>query len=132
MARRLRRPARAVHGALPGAARGGVDVRAVRIERPGAARLVELERPVPGPGEVVVRSHVAGVCRTDLEMLHGGLTDPRWVRFPVVPGHEWSGTVAETGDGVDDLRPAARVVCEGMIPCHRCARCREGATHLCL
>ena len=66
------------------------------------------------------------MCRTDLEMLHGGLTDPRWVRFPLVPGHEWSGTVAEFGDGVDDLAVGDRVVCEGMIPCNRCRRCKEG------
>jgi 2-desacetyl-2-hydroxyethyl bacteriochlorophyllide A dehydrogenase len=107
-------------------------VKAVLFERPHEAALVDLERPAPGPGDVVVRSHVAGVCRTDLEMLHGGLTDPRWVRFPLVPGHEWSGTIAELGEGVDDLAVGDRVVCEGMIPCNRCRRCKEGSTHLCL
>jgi len=107
-------------------------VRAVLIERPHEVAYVELDTPTAAPGEVVVRSHVAGVCRTDLEMLHGGLTDPRWVRFPVVPGHEWSGTVAELGDGVDDLALGERVVCEGMIPCNRCRRCKEGETQLCL
>jgi threonine dehydrogenase-like Zn-dependent dehydrogenase len=107
-------------------------MRAVVIERPHEATWVELETPVAGPGEVLVRSHVAGVCRTDLEMLHGGLTDPRWVRFPLIPGHEWSGTVAELGEGVTDLAIGERVVCEGMIPCNRCRRCKEGATQLCL
>jgi 2-desacetyl-2-hydroxyethyl bacteriochlorophyllide A dehydrogenase len=107
-------------------------VKAVLIERPHEVAYVDLDRPVAGPGEVVVRSRVAGVCRTDLEMLHGGLTDPRWVRFPLVPGHEWSGTIFELGDGVDDLEVGDRVVCEGMIPCTRCARCKEGETQLCL
>jgi threonine dehydrogenase-like Zn-dependent dehydrogenase len=65
-------------------------------------------------------------------MLNGGLTDPRWVRFPLVPGHEWSGTVTEVGEGVTDLEVGARVICEGMIPCNRCRRCKEGATQLCL
>jgi threonine dehydrogenase-like Zn-dependent dehydrogenase len=65
-------------------------------------------------------------------MLHGGLTDPRWVRFPLVPGHEWSGTVAELGEGVDDIAVGDRVVCEGMVPCNRCRRCKEGETQLCL
>ena len=60
------------------------------------------------------------------------LTDPRWVRFPLVPGHEWSGTIAELGEGVDDLAVGDRVVCEGMIPCNRCRRCKEGETQLCL
>lgn len=107
-------------------------MKAVLIERPNEVALVELETPTPQPGEVLVRSHVAGVCRTDLEMLHGGLTDPRWVRFPLVPGHEWSGTVAELGEGVTDLEVGERVVCEGMIPCNRCRRCKEGNTQLCL
>ena len=107
-------------------------MKAVLIERPHEVAYVDLDRPAAGVGEVVVRSHVAGVCRTDLEMLHGGLTDPRWVRFPLVPGHEWSGTIAELGEGVDDLAVGDRVVCEGMIPCNRCRRCKEGETQLCL
>ena len=107
-------------------------MKAVLIERPHEVAYVDLDRPAAGAGEVVVRSHVAGVCRTDLEMLHGGLTDPRWVRFPLVPGHEWSGTVAELGEGVTDLEVGERVVCEGMIPCNRCRRCKEGNTQLCL
>jgi 2-desacetyl-2-hydroxyethyl bacteriochlorophyllide A dehydrogenase len=106
-------------------------MKAIVIERPHEVALRELERPSPGPGEVLVRSHVAGICGTDLEMLHGGLTDPRWVTFPVVPGHEWSGTVAELGAGVTDPPPGTRVVCEGMIPCNRCRRCKTGDTQLC-
>jgi 2-desacetyl-2-hydroxyethyl bacteriochlorophyllide A dehydrogenase len=107
-------------------------MKAVVIERPHEAAWVELDTPIPGPGEILVRSAVAGVCRTDLEMFHGGLTDPRWVRFPLIPGHEWSGTIVELGDGVSDLEVGARVVCEGMIPCNRCRRCKEGSTQLCL
>ncbi len=107
-------------------------MKAVVIERPHEVAFVELDTPSPGPGEVLVKSRVAGVCRTDLEMLHGGLTDPRWVRFPVVPGHEWSGSVAELGDGVSDLEVGDRVVCEGMIPCNHCRRCKAGDTQLCL
>ena len=102
------------------------------IERPHEVAYVDIERPAAGVGEVVIRSHVAGVCRTDLEILNGDLTDPRWVRFPLVPGHEWSGTVAELGEEVSDLTVGDRVVCEGMIPCNRCRRCKEGETQLCL
>ena len=107
-------------------------MKAVVIERPNEVAYREVDTPTAGSGEIVVRSHVAGVCRTDLEMLHGNLTDPRWVRFPVVPGHEWSGTIAELGDAVGDLAVGDRVVCEGMIPCNRCRRCKEGDTQLCL
>jgi len=105
-------------------------VRAVVFERPGEAVYREVEAPVAGPGEVLVRSLRAGVCRTDLEILAGEL-DPRFVRFPVVPGHEWSGEIAELGPGVDDLAAGERVVCEGMVPCHRCFHCKSGDTNLC-
>jgi threonine dehydrogenase-like Zn-dependent dehydrogenase len=105
-------------------------VRAIVIEEPNAIALREIETPTPGPGEARVRSVVAGVCRTDLDILTGAL-DPRWVRFPVIPGHEWSGVVDAVGPGVGGLTPGQRVVCEGNIGCMRCARCRAGDTHLC-
>lgn len=92
--------------------------------------LREIETPSPGPGEARVRSVVAGVCRTDLDILTGAL-DARWVRFPVVPGHEWSGIVDAVGEGVTGVTAGQRVVCEGNIGCLRCPRCRAGDTHLC-
>lgn len=105
-------------------------MRAIVIEQPGDVALREVETPQPGPGEVRVRSVRAGVCRTDLDIATGAL-DPRWVRFPVIPGHEWSGVVDAVGEGVTGLAPGQRVVCEGNIPCGRCPRCRAGDTHLC-
>jgi threonine dehydrogenase-like Zn-dependent dehydrogenase len=105
-------------------------VRAIVIEAPHEIALRELEKPEPGPGDVRVRSVRAGVCRTDLDIANGTL-DPRWVRFPVVPGHEWSGVVDAVGVGVTGVDVGQRVVCEGNIPCGRCDRCRAGDTHLC-
>lgn len=105
-------------------------MRAIVIDEPNAVALREVETPTPGPGEVRVRSVRAGVCRTDLDIATGAL-DPRWVRFPVVPGHEWSGVVDSLGEGVPGLEPGQRVVCEGNIPCLSCPRCRAGDTHLC-
>jgi threonine dehydrogenase-like Zn-dependent dehydrogenase len=105
-------------------------MRAIVIDQPNAVALQEVETPTPGPGEVRVRSVRAGVCRTDLDIATGAL-DPRWVRFPVVPGHEWSGVVDSVGEGVTGVDPGERVVCEGNIPCLSCARCRAGDTHLC-
>jgi L-iditol 2-dehydrogenase len=57
-----------------------------------------MDRPVPGPGEVVVRSRVVGVCHSDLELLAGRYIIP--IRYPVVPGHEWAGEVVRLGPGV--------------------------------
>jgi L-iditol 2-dehydrogenase len=105
-------------------------VKAIVIERPHEIAYREVETPVCGPGDVLVRSHKAGVCQTDVEVLLGEL-DPRWVRYPCIPGHEWSGSIAEVGANVTGLRPGDRVVCEGIIPCNRCRRCRAGETNLC-
>lgn len=105
-------------------------MRAIVIEQPNVVALREVETPAPGPGEVRVRSVSTGVCRTDLDIATGAL-DPRWVRFPVVPGHEWSGVVDSVGESVTGIEPGVRVVCEGNIPCLACQRCRAGDTHLC-
>ena len=105
-------------------------MRAIVIEQPNEVALRDVEAPSPGPGEVRVRSVCAGVCRTDLDIVAGTL-DARWVSFPVVPGHEWSGVIESLGAGVTGLEPGRRVVCEGSIPCLACRRCRAGDTHLC-
>jgi D-arabinose 1-dehydrogenase-like Zn-dependent alcohol dehydrogenase len=105
-------------------------VRAVVIERPHEVVYGEVETPVCGPGDVLVRSRFAGVCRTDIEVLEG-ILDRRWVRYPCIPGHEWSGIVEEAGAEVADLEPGDRVVCEGFCYCGVCRRCRAGDTHLC-
>jgi 2-desacetyl-2-hydroxyethyl bacteriochlorophyllide A dehydrogenase len=105
-------------------------VRAVVIERPHEVVYGEVESPVCGPGDVVVRSRFAGVCRTDIEVLEGAL-DRRWVRYPCIPGHEWSGVIEEVGADVGDLQLGDRVVCEGFCYCGACRRCRAGDTHLC-
>jgi D-arabinose 1-dehydrogenase-like Zn-dependent alcohol dehydrogenase len=100
------------------------------IERPHEVVFAEVETPACGAGEVLVRSRFAGVCRTDLEVLEGTL-DRRWVRYPCIPGHEWSGVVEEVGEGVLGVEAGDRVVCEGFCYCGSCRRCRAGDTHLC-
>jgi 2-desacetyl-2-hydroxyethyl bacteriochlorophyllide A dehydrogenase len=106
-------------------------VKAVVIERPNQVVYRDVEAPAAGPGDVLVASRMAGLCRTDIEMMTGAFTDPRWVHYPVVPGHEWAGTVAAVGDDVESVRVGDRVVCEGFVTCHRCRRCRAGETQWC-
>lgn len=105
--------------------------RSVLLERPGHAELVEGPLPSPGPGEVLVAVGAAGLCGSDLE-LYDGRRPEGYRRYPVVPGHEWAGTVADVGEDVWQVRPGDRVVAEGIRWCGACARCREGATNLCL
>jgi len=100
------------------------------IERPHEVVYGEVGAPTCGPGDVLVRSRFAGLCRTDVEVLEGEL-DRRWVRYPCIPGHEWSGVIEAVGEGVTGLQPGDRVVCEGFCYCGVCRRCRAGDTHLC-
>jgi 2-desacetyl-2-hydroxyethyl bacteriochlorophyllide A dehydrogenase len=105
-------------------------MRAVVVERPGAAALRRVPRPEPGPGEVLVRVGAAGICGSDVEVLEGR-RPARYVRYPIIPGHEWAGTVEAVGPGVESIEEGAAVVAEGFRACGECARCREGRTNLC-
>ena len=106
------------------------EMRAVVIESPGVVRLSRLSVPEPGPGEVLVSVAAAGICGSDIEILRGTRPAP-YVRYPVVPGHEWAGAVAAVGAGVRGIAVGDRVVAEGFRSCGVCDRCREGRTNLC-
>jgi len=105
-------------------------MRAFRVERPGDARLVDVAAPTPGPGEVLVRVEAVGICGSDLELIRG-TRDAAFCRFPVVPGHEWSGVIAEGTPDAPHLQPGTRVVVEGHHFCGMCVQCAAGRTHLC-
>jgi threonine dehydrogenase-like Zn-dependent dehydrogenase len=84
--------------------------------------LKEVPRPEPAPGEALVRLRLAGVCRTDLEVLKG------YHDFRGIPGHEFVGEVL--GPPGSPLF-GQRVVGEINIPCGVCPRCRRGLAHHC-
>jgi L-iditol 2-dehydrogenase len=107
------------------------DHRALVITEPGVIALHDVAALVPGPGEVVARPAYVGVCGTDLELLDG-VVDPAYVRYPLVPGHEWSGLIEAVGPGVTALTPGQPVIAEGIIPDRTCAQCARGNTNLCL
>jgi threonine dehydrogenase-like Zn-dependent dehydrogenase len=88
----------------------------------GNLELKELPPPQPGPGEALVRVRLAGICRTDLEVLKG------YHDFKGVPGHEFVGEVA----GPPDYSLLGqRVVGEINISCGVCRRCRQGLAKHC-
>jgi alcohol dehydrogenase, propanol-preferring len=85
--------------------------------------------PRPGVGQVLVRVAACGVCRTDLHVVDGDLTDPK---LPIIPGHEIVGHVAALGPGVSQFRPGDRVGIPWLgHTCGRCSYCRSGAENLC-
>ncbi len=92
-------------------------------------RAAEFERPVPGPGQLVIRVHACAVCRTDLHVVDGELPAPK---PQLVPGHEIVGTVIETGPDVDRRRIGERVGVPWLgWTCGHCEYCRSGRENLC-
>lgn len=85
--------------------------------------------PIPGTGQVLVKIHVCGVCRTDLHVVEGELAD---IALPLVPGHQAVGTVVQVGSMVADLREGDRVgIAWLQSTCGRCEFCTSGRENLC-
>jgi propanol-preferring alcohol dehydrogenase len=92
-------------------------------------RRIALAVPTPGPDQVLIRVHACAVCRTDLHVIDGDLTEPK---LPLIPGHEIVGTVAALGQGVDRLAVGDRVGVPWLgWTCGQCAFCRSGRENLC-
>jgi propanol-preferring alcohol dehydrogenase len=103
---------------------------AMVLDRPGTPLVMrEREVPAPGAGEVLVEIDACGVCRTDLHVVDGELSDPA---LPLVPGHEIVGRVAVLGPGVAGLAVGARVGVPWLgFTCGVCPYCRAGRENLC-
>jgi 2-desacetyl-2-hydroxyethyl bacteriochlorophyllide A dehydrogenase len=104
--------------------------RAVVFERPRRLRVGVRSLPEVGPGEALIEVHWAGICGSDIEVWHGRRLAER-VRYPIVPGHEWSGVVKAIGDGVDPIWLDQPVVGENIRPCGACDACRDGRLATC-
>jgi alcohol dehydrogenase, propanol-preferring len=98
-----------------------------RAREPLAMR--ELPDPEPGPGQVLIAVRACGVCRTDLHIYDGELSDPK---LPLVPGHQIVGTVAGLGEGADRFAEGERVGVPWLgWTDGTCPYCRGGRENLC-
>src|SRR3954465_3613725 len=111
-------------------------MRAWVLGDPGELKLVDKPVPVPRRAEVLVRIDAVAICATDLEVIahgppakiQGGLPfNKNWT-----PGHEYMGTVAALGPGVDEYAIGERVTVEIHAGCGQCKRCRQGMYTSCL
>lgn len=105
-------------------------MRAMRFDEKGKPlRLEEFPTPDPGPGQIRVSIKACAVCRTDLHVVDGDLTDPK---HPVTPGHEIIGLVDSVGEGVTRFKPGERVGIPWLgWTCGECDYCRRGEENLC-
>ena len=104
-------------------------MKAAVVTTPGSIEIVEVADPVPMDHQAVVAVAVCGICGTDVHV-HDG--DYGVVRYPVIPGHEFAGTVVEIGRGVGGLAVGDRVAVDPMDYCDACQNCRAGWTNMCL
>lgn len=90
-------------------------------------RWEDREKPVPGEGEVLVRVLAVGICGSDIPRIYRDGAH----RMPLVPGHEFSGEVAEIGSGVSGEWLGRRVGVFPLIPCGTCAACERERYEMC-
>ena len=102
-------------------------MRALEVVGPRQVRIAERPLPDPGPMEVRIRVHWAGVCGTDAALIGGRLV---FAKYPVVAGHEFSGRVSAVGEGAN-LQIGERVTVNPVLSCQQCDACRRGDIHLC-
>ena len=103
---------------------------AMVLEAPGhPLKYLEVPVPRPGPEQVLIRVQACGVCRTDLHIVDGELTEPK---LPLILGHEIVGTVAALGDQVIKFRVGDRIGVPWLgHTCGHCRYCRGGRENLC-
>lgn len=104
-------------------------MRAVLYESFGSVpRVIDVPRPNPGAGGVVIQVLATGLCRSDVHAWGGH--DPG-ITLPHVPGHELVGRIAELGAGVSELRIGQRVTVPFVCACGRCEECESGNGQVC-
>ena len=105
-------------------------MKAMILEQPGVPlKLVQRPDPEPGPGQLQVTVSACGVCRTDLHVVDGELTEPK---LPIIPGHEIVGTVSALGAGVADFKIGDRIGIPWLgHSCGCCGYCKTGHENLC-
>ena len=102
-------------------------MRAVLIKGVGEVEIVTADDPAPGPREVVVEVAACGICGTDLHILEGEFAPS----LPIIPGHEFAGTIVGLGTEVRELSVGQRVAVDPSLYCFECHYCRIGHNNLC-
>lgn len=104
-------------------------MKALVVERPNEFEIRDMPYPEPGPGEVSIGVKACCVCGTDGHIIRGELSG---TKYPVIPGHEFSGTVDKVGPGVMDVKVGDLVSIEPFIACGHCPFCQIGDYNVCV
>lgn len=113
-------------------------MKAVKVYGPGDYRVEEVKTPVPNKEEVIIKIGACGICGSDLKVYHGSdlywAGDDPWMKTPVIPGHEFYGTVVALGEGAEEkhgVKLGDRVTTDQIKPCGKCRFCQTGKYWMC-
>jgi 2-desacetyl-2-hydroxyethyl bacteriochlorophyllide A dehydrogenase len=98
------------------------------MTQPGKIEFRRVSDPAPGPGQVMLRVRRIGVCGSDIHVFHG---KHPFTKYPVVQGHEYSGTVEAVGAGVTRVAPGMKATARPQLVCGTCRPCRRGDYNIC-
>ena len=98
------------------------------LQTPEKVIFREIERPVPGPGQVLIKVERIGICGSDIHAYYG---KHPYIKCPIVQGHEFSGLIAEVGERVEGLAPGDNVTVMPQLVCGQCYPCKHGNYHIC-
>ncbi len=102
-------------------------MRAMFITGKETVEVRDVDKPTPGPGEVLLRVKACGICGTDLHYYEGTFPFSR----KRTPGHEFAGEVLELSEGVTRVAVGDRVAVEPLRRCNECVNCTSGRYHIC-
>lgn len=103
-------------------------MRSVLLNKPHELLMREIEKPTPAPGEVLIKVKRMGICGSDIHAYHG---QHPTIYLPVVQGHEFSGVVAELGEGVTGFEIGEHVTARPQYTCGECYHCKSGHENIC-
>ena len=115
-------------------------MQAIVAYAPGDYRLETIPIPTPGPLEILTKVEATGICAGDIKTFHGAPSfwgdkdQPRYVKPPMTPGHEFIGRVVSLGEGAGEKFGVAvgdRVISEQIVPCWHCRFCNSGSYWMC-